>query len=228
MTDIICRQRTTYPGKTLQAFPEGFRMTAGNPELRTYNDTEAQQAITYVCLDYAGGGPPQSNTFPTVNCPDGIRTQVYFPACSNGSLDSTDHQSHMAYPIQNDDSGTCPDSHPQPVISIFYEVIWDTGKFANDWYGSGQPFVLSMGDNTGRCSTLLIISRRSFLTATFRLRTSRRLRLCLLPLCTDEANYVYLRLMAGMSLCFRTQSLIAMILVVMFPHVNILLRSRTR
>ena len=124
-------------------------MTAGNPELRTYNDTQAQQAVNHACINYAGGAPPQAPTFPTVNCPNGIRTQVYFPSCWDGvNLDSENHQSHMAYP-SGVDTGVCPDSHPNPVISIFYEVLWDTGPFASLWDGDEQPFVLSMGDSTG-------------------------------------------------------------------------------
>ena len=124
-------------------------MTAGNPELRAYNQTEQQEAISHVCLNYNGGGPPQSAGFPTVNCPDGVRSQVYFPSCWDGvNLDSPDHQSHMAYPLGgHPDGGQCPDDHPVPMISIFYEFIFDTGDFA--WYGSEQPFVYSMGDSTG-------------------------------------------------------------------------------
>ena len=125
-------------------------MTAGNPELRAYNQTEQQEAISHVCLNYAGGGPPQSPGFPTVNCPDGVRSQVYFPSCWDGvNLDSADHQSHMAYPLGGrPDGGVCPDDHPVPMISIFYEFIFNTGDF--NWNGQGaQPFVFSMGDNTG-------------------------------------------------------------------------------
>lgn len=125
-------------------------MVAGNPELRNYTATETQEAVLYACLNYNAPATPQTNAFPTVNCPDGLRSQVYFPSCWDGvNLDSADHKSHMAYPIGNFDSGTCPDSHPQPLISLFYEIIWNTPDFANDWYGSEQPFVWSMGDPTG-------------------------------------------------------------------------------
>lgn len=56
----------------------------------------------------------------------------------------------MSYPAGSHyDSGVCPDTHPVPLISLFYEFMFDTGKFANDWYGNSQPFVFSMGDNTG-------------------------------------------------------------------------------
>ena len=144
------RQRATYPGKTLKAYPEGFRMTAGNPERRNYNDSTAEQAITHVCLNYAGPAPvPEAAPLPSKPCPNGVRSQVYFPSCWDGvNLDSEDHQSHMAYPSQYN-SGVCPDSHPNPMISIFYEFIFGTDTFANNWYGDKQPFVYSMGDDTG-------------------------------------------------------------------------------
>lgn len=147
---MIPRQRAKYPGKKLTAFPAGFRMVAGNPERRAYDGSESANATKYVCLNYGGGGPPEAPGFPTVNCPDGLRAQVYFPSCWDGvHLDSADHQSHVAYPIDGFDHGTCPDSHPVPLISIFYEFIFGTGQFANQWYGGKQPFVWSMGDKSG-------------------------------------------------------------------------------
>jgi hypothetical protein len=76
--------------------------------------------------------------------------QVYFPSCWDGvNLDSSDHKSHVAYPNQTYDNGPCPASHPVRLMSIFYEVTWNTGLFSNMWYGSGQPFVLAQGDPTG-------------------------------------------------------------------------------
>lgn len=46
------------------------------------------------------------------------------------NLDSPNHKSHMAYPIQNYNSGDCPASHPVHVISLFYEQIFDVGQYA--------------------------------------------------------------------------------------------------
>ncbi|MCJ1306720.1 hypothetical protein MMC25_000363 [Agyrium rufum] len=146
---VYYQQRVTYPGKKMVAFPEGFRMTAGSPKLTSFSGSISQQAVSYVCLNYNGGGPPQGPAFPTVNCPDGLRAQIYFPSCWDGvNIDSADHQSHVSYPTGSHyDSGVCPDSHPVPLISLFYEFIFNTGDF--EWYGSGQPFVLSFGDTTG-------------------------------------------------------------------------------
>ncbi|KAK5404051.1 hypothetical protein LTR06_009984 [Exophiala xenobiotica] len=137
-------------GETLKAFPPGFRMLAGDPFKRSGGDDFASQAISYNCLDYNSAAKPETGMFPNYNCPDGLRAQVFFPSCWNGKdLDSTDHKSHMSYPATSYNSGSCPPDFPVHLISIFYEVIWDTGKFAGQWYGSSQPFVWSMGDPTG-------------------------------------------------------------------------------
>jgi hypothetical protein len=125
-------------------------MLAGNPLDREYKDTREAEARSYACLDYTGGGKPETNGLPNYNCPNGLRSQVFFPSCWDGkNYDSPDHKSHMAYPIEAYNSGTCPDSHPVKIVSIFIEVIWHTEFFADMWYGDSHPFVFSNGDPTG-------------------------------------------------------------------------------
>lgn len=121
-------------------------MVAGNPFLRSYNDSVEQQAISFACL---GTDHAETNHFPKYNCPNGLRAQVFFPSCWDGvNLDSPDHKSHMSYPSAYN-SGFCPPSHPTRLVSIFYEVIWDTPPFSQMWWGNKQPFVFAMGDDTG-------------------------------------------------------------------------------
>lgn len=54
---------------TVTAFPDGLRMVSGNPSRREFNPNDIDnQAISFVCLDYAGGhqGDPawdQRNNF---------------------------------------------------------------------------------------------------------------------------------------------------------------------
>ncbi|KAG9234208.1 hypothetical protein BJ875DRAFT_504869 [Amylocarpus encephaloides] len=130
----------------LTAFPNDLRMVAGDPFLRSYKDTPAQNAVTFACL---GTGTPEFHGFPDINCPDGLRAQVFFPSCWNGKdMDSPNHKSHLAYPAGMD-HGACPKSHPKRFISIFYEVIFNTPKFADKWHGKEQPFFVSNGDPTG-------------------------------------------------------------------------------
>ncbi|ETN40440.1 uncharacterized protein HMPREF1541_04717 [Cyphellophora europaea CBS 101466] len=134
-------------GESLKAFPAGFRMVAGNPFKRSGGNDFASQAISYNCL---GTSNPETPYFPNYNCPSGLRAQVFFPSCWNGKdLDSPDHKSHMSYPTGAYNNGACPPDFPVHLISLFYEVIWDTNKFANRWYGNKQPFVWAMGDPTG-------------------------------------------------------------------------------
>ncbi|KAF8467322.1 hypothetical protein BDZ91DRAFT_771969 [Kalaharituber pfeilii] len=136
-------------GEKLQAFPEGFRMLAGDPFLRSFSGTPEQKAVSFACLDY-NNPSPETPGFPTKNCPHGLRTQVFFPSCWNGKdLDSSDHKSHMAYPDRVD-GGKCPSSHPIRLISIFYEIMFDIDEWKDDWLPGGKwPFVLSNGDPTG-------------------------------------------------------------------------------
>jgi hypothetical protein len=144
----------------VKAFPEGFRMVAGDASRNTYNASLfADQAVSWVCLDYNNPGVNGKETpgFPTSNCPgaystdyvafgdltsalDGIRGQVFFPSCWDGvNLDSANHKDHVAYPIQNYNSGDCPSSHPVKLVSLFYEQIFSTGGF--NMNGDGQSWV---------------------------------------------------------------------------------------
>ncbi|KAB8230286.1 DUF1996 domain-containing protein [Aspergillus alliaceus] len=144
-------QRPGQNNDKLYAFPRGFRMLAGDPFKRNYTADFESQAVSYACLDYNGPAKPETNGFPDYNCPDGLRVQIFFPSCWDGkNLDSPDHQSHMAYPVSGTyDNGICPDTHPVHLVSLFFEVIWQTNLFAADWHGNIQPFVLANGDPTG-------------------------------------------------------------------------------
>ena len=147
---IYYLQRSGPNKDKLQAFPEGFRMLAGDPFKRSPGDDFASQAISYNCLNYKGPAKPETGGFPDYNCPDGLRAQVFFPSCWDGvNKDSANHKDHMAYPIGAYNNGKCPDSHPVHLISLFYEIIFDTNKFADQWHNGKQPFVFSNGDPTG-------------------------------------------------------------------------------
>ena len=76
-----------------------------------------------------------------------MRAQVFFPSCWDGvNLDSPDHKSHMAYPIQAYNTGDCPDTHPVHLVSLFYEMVVSVGQF--DYWGAGT-WVFANGDTTG-------------------------------------------------------------------------------
>jgi len=126
------------------AFPDGFRMIAGNPFRRTQNDSDfAQKAINMMCI--FTGGSIQYQGFPPRQC-NTIRAEVYFPSCWNGKdVDTADHMSHMSYPaIGNYNGGVCPQSHPVALFSIFYEFFFDTNTFTDI-----DKYVFANGDPTG-------------------------------------------------------------------------------
>jgi len=125
------------------AFPDGFRMLAGDPMRRTQNNSDfAQKAISFMCLGNPGNADVAG--FPKKQCTT-LRAQAYFPSCWDGlNVDTPDHRSHVAYPAFGDyNGGVCPQSHPKAIFSIFYEFFFDTG------YTDFNRFVLANGDPTG-------------------------------------------------------------------------------
>lgn len=139
MTVYYLQRRGDNQTEKLHAFPEGFRMVAGDPFTRTYDGSLAAQGISFNCL---GANKPET---------DGLRAQVFFPQCWDGvNLDSVDHKSHMSYPdgdVYN--GGNCPSSHPIHTGSIFFELLYDTALFADQWVDGKHPFVFAQGDTTG-------------------------------------------------------------------------------
>ncbi|CAO1622292.1 unnamed protein product [Parajaminaea phylloscopi] len=131
----------------LQPFPKGLRMIAGNAGLYDgpNSDPTKAKAVSFVCLASPGS---QTTTIPNTVCPGGMRAQIVFPSCWDGkNLDSPDHQSHVAYPINgNADTGDCPATHPVKFMTLFYEYIFSTGSLKNSETGG---FVLANGDAMG-------------------------------------------------------------------------------
>lgn len=149
MTAYYLQRRGDNSNEKLHAFPEGFRMIAGDPFKRSFGNDSASKAISYSCL--GGPGLPETNNMPNFNCPGGLRAQVFFPSCWNGKdVDSLDHKSHMSYPVgQEYNTGGCPPDFPVHMVSLFFEVLYDTAPFLDQWEGDQHPFVFSNGDATG-------------------------------------------------------------------------------
>jgi len=126
------------------AFPDGFRMVAGDPARRTQNNTNfAEKAVSMMCI--FDGGSKEGNGFPPMKC-NTIRAQVYFPSCWDGvNLDSANHMSHVAYPEKGDyNGGVCPKSHPVALLSIFFEFFFDVSA-----YNDINRFAFACADPTG-------------------------------------------------------------------------------
>jgi len=128
------------------AFPDGFRMVAGDPTRRTQNNSDfADRAVAIMCI--FDGGSKEYNGFPPQKC-NTMRSEVYFPSCWDGkNLDSPDHKSHVSYPAIGDyNGGVCPASHPVALLSLFYEFFFDTGPFYTS--PSDKNFAFANGDPT--------------------------------------------------------------------------------
>jgi hypothetical protein len=119
----------------IQPLPLGLRIVAGNAKATAPDATTISR---WSCL-HAGQVPPGKDF---VNCPAGTMMESYldFPQCWNGrDLDSADHKSHMAYPV----NGDCPATHPVPVPKLRqvlrYPVNGDPSHFR---LASGAGFTM--------------------------------------------------------------------------------------
>ncbi|QRV96129.1 hypothetical protein RhiJN_24147 [Ceratobasidium sp. AG-Ba] len=146
-------------GKGLKAFPPGFKMITGNPVSRSKKYAEGQgsqaelreRAVQWSCLRYGTSNPGyDGHGFPTTDCEAGFNARLHMPACWDGkNVDSADHMSHVAY-LSGLDNGSCPSTHPVPLMKLFYEITWNVHDFASRWtQADGWPFVYATGDPTG-------------------------------------------------------------------------------
>ncbi len=123
---VLVYYKTGYWGirpEDVHPAPEGLRMIAGD---HTYSDPSRLQSesVYWTCFD------PNIGRFPTPPVEacraaggESINEVVEFPQCWDGvNLDSPNHKSHMANPVD----GACPADHPVaiPVITmlVFYRI----------------------------------------------------------------------------------------------------------
>ncbi|MDH2427184.1 DUF1996 domain-containing protein [Sphaerisporangium sp. TRM90804] len=120
----------------IQPFPLGLRFIAGNAKATSPNDPSSN--ARWSCL-HAGHVPPSKDF---VTCPSGTMLESYldFPQCWNGrDLDSADHKSHMAYPVNNG----CPSTHPVPVPKLRQVLRYPvSGNPANFRLASGPGYTM--------------------------------------------------------------------------------------
>ncbi|MGK5678338.1 DUF1996 domain-containing protein [Actinoplanes sp. URMC 104] len=118
-----------------QPFPLGLRIVAGNAKATGPNDNTISR---WSCLH--AGEVGSSHDF--VTCPAGTMLESYldFPHCWDGvNLDSPDHKSHMAYPVNN----ACPASHPVVVPKLRQVMRYPVnGNPANFRLASGPGYTM--------------------------------------------------------------------------------------
>jgi hypothetical protein len=98
---------------TVQPFPKGLRMIAGDSHSTVPIPNDAIWRIGLECV--SGGG--HQTSIPSCAVGDMLNLAIIFPQCWDGvNLDSPDHKSHMAYPT----GSGCPSTHPValPEISL--------------------------------------------------------------------------------------------------------------
>ena len=117
----------------VRAFPAGLKIVAGSAAARS------PQSLRVTSWSCGFRGREASSSIPTCfgNRRGGLRLQVNFPNCWDGrSLDSANHQSHMAYSSE----GECPGSHPVEVPALTIVVSYPVAGGADLELASGGQF----------------------------------------------------------------------------------------
>ncbi|WP_062209856.1 DUF1996 domain-containing protein [Demequina oxidasica] len=104
--------------RSVQPFPEGLRLIAGDMMATPASFENGPGAVEgWECgnLSKQWSIPDYCDAGSELN----IRLQA--PSCWNGvDLDSPNHKTHMAYPV----NGECPPSHPVPVPMLEFKIGW--------------------------------------------------------------------------------------------------------
>lgn len=128
--------------------PLSFWPTDPDPNNQTFLE---QRAIGFNCLNYKVPPEPSlyrhqfpSREYMDAQCTDGLRLELGFPSCGNGSLDSANHKSHVKFPSLVKE-GNCPEGFNVHYPYMFFETIYDTYAYA----GIAGQFLISTGDPVG-------------------------------------------------------------------------------
>ncbi len=104
--------------QAVRPFPPGLRYVVGSPTATLDQFRTSPGAVE----GWECGDSTHNWDFPS-NCPAGTQLDIRYqaPSCWNGrDLDSPDHESHMAYPV----NGSCPASHPNPVPMLEFKIAF--------------------------------------------------------------------------------------------------------
>ncbi|KAF8755898.1 hypothetical protein RHS01_04662 [Rhizoctonia solani] len=177
---IVSSTRIYYflkPGNGTQpvkAFPKGFRMLAGGYNDRrpdtypprgelSYDQLQAMDpriaAIKWGCSAGAvqgegnGGSLPGQRPYLPNDAPNGcgvLNAGLFFPSCGDGRLDSDDHFSHMAYPLDESNGYNCPPAIRSSTRRSSWSKHFYFPSADQPYRGANQNnWILSNGDATG-------------------------------------------------------------------------------
>jgi hypothetical protein len=136
--------KTGYGGvvpSTVQAFPEGLRMIAGDMKNASPGGVNDAMPFGYSCND----GSMSGRSIPNCAVGNPVVQHIYFPQCWDGvNLDSPDHKSHMAYPTGGKG---CPSSHPKALPEVTFNIVYEVTeansplrwRLSSDDYSSSLP-----------------------------------------------------------------------------------------
>jgi len=122
---------------SIQPIPAGLRMIAGDSNTLP-GEVQDTSVASWHCQSWVSNDASStqlSATIPECKEPDRVRLDLFFPSCWNGvDLDSSDHRSHMAYPVTSGGANSvhCPDSHPVPVVRVSYHYAFGVKPEASD------------------------------------------------------------------------------------------------
>jgi hypothetical protein len=123
------RPGTGVDAESVQPYPPGLQMVAGNPMAR---EAQSTSIVAWTC----GTGIERASSPP--NCPANrqLRLLVTFPDCWDGArVEADDHTGHVAY----SSAGACPASHPVPIPQL---------QFTVEYAVSGDPTGLELASGS--------------------------------------------------------------------------------
>ncbi len=111
----------------IQPLPAGIRLIAGTP-MTMPGSQQSTSIVRWHCQSWESSdatNPRFSATIPECFEPDRVRMDIFFPSCWDGvNLDSSDHRSHMAYPVSAGGVTSCPSTHAVPVLRVSYHYAF--------------------------------------------------------------------------------------------------------
>jgi hypothetical protein len=131
---------TGIPTSAIRPMPVGLRMVAGNSIATDPKQNPLLgREIYWGCSD----NQPDGKFVAPVDCATGIVSlHIGFPNCWDGSnLDSPDHASHMAYPVDSPNGYVCPSDHPVAIPRVIVRIEYPVGTDSSGiTLSSGKTF----------------------------------------------------------------------------------------
>jgi hypothetical protein len=127
---------------TIQPFPKGLRMVAGDMRATSPQDPTR---FGWFCASPLGAAPYVMQSQPPLcRSYQWLFARVVFPDCSDGRANSRDHMSHMAYShkVKGSLYRVCPPDHPIPVPAVSLSIAYHYNAGDGTELASGGRFSL--------------------------------------------------------------------------------------